>query len=504
MAEEASLEGFICPYCMENKGSAVGLQQHYEEFHSQKRSLTTLFRDRDSSFKRLIGKAKYKFTSSSSHSPSRGSSLDYSSEEGSKYTVDASAFNPSGINTQFWEEQHIGQSKSFFQEFRSLRDKHVDKLTVETNKVLIRLEKITRVKTSTVCSPSDKKMRKLEMDIVPWQSDKDGKICAMCFKKLIIASKHHCRLCGMVICKECSRFLPMPIALLLERTSKHVLDEAETRKALRIAKEKANELIQNGNLDNALRICTRCNDVIEKRMARIDSAHSRSRLILLYHTMRDVMNQVDALFPKYETMVSGLLEGKIELSREEAKQLRFSILQLTESIDIKSKKVMALVQKPVSVSGTDTETAEISPRQMRLHKGVRSFAVKYLQERITCLPNVPSDSEVLRARREREEEHRVLTRRKTELLPDTRGNSPHKPRSQSHLLSTGWVASPPIAPLVEADEDPYRTQLRILRGFLSQAEAEGREDEIQTLRREVELLMVEIERRDGSSSLNHV
>ena len=496
MSEEVSLEGYICPHCIENQGSMTGLQQHFEEVHSQKRSFTTLFREKESSsfMKGIIGKAKEKFIVSSNLSQSKSvdTSFEYASDErGGVSNLQSS--NPSGINKFCWEPQDMGSSRCFMNQYKPLRDTYVDQLTVETNQVLIRLGKMTSMKTATVSSPSEKKIRKMEMEVVQWQSDKEGKYCAMCSKKLLLASKHHCRLCGFVICNKCSLFLPMPIAMLLEKTNKQCLDEQACRRALRIAKVQANELTLDGKLDNALRLCVKCDAMVGKRIRRLVSVHTRPKLYLLYVNICDMMREVDNLLPTYEGIVSGILEGKVEHTSEEAKRMRFSILQLYESIDAKSKKALTLVE---TSGATGRAEVEHSPRQMKLHKGVRSFAVRYLQERIACLPNVPSDTEIAKIRKKREEDRGLSKSCKhTEKLIEVKINSA-KPRSQSHLLNTGWVASSyDSTALEDAEEDPYMVQLRLLRGYLSQAEREGRADEVATLSQEVNMLLTEIDRR---------
>ena len=49
--------------------------------------------------------------------------------------------------------------------------------------------------------------------MVPWTPDDDAKLCFRCKKSFKIARrKHHCRLCGQVICGECSEFLSLSIA----------------------------------------------------------------------------------------------------------------------------------------------------------------------------------------------------------------------------------------------------------------------------------------------------
>ena len=49
--------------------------------------------------------------------------------------------------------------------------------------------------------------------MVPWVADDDAKLCFICKKSFTIARrKHHCRLCGLLICGKCSEFLPLSSA----------------------------------------------------------------------------------------------------------------------------------------------------------------------------------------------------------------------------------------------------------------------------------------------------
>ncbi len=49
----------------------------------------------------------------------------------------------------------------------------------------------------------------LEQGIVPWKKDSDQKRCMKCRREFNVRRRrHHCRLCGDVICKRCSNFYP--------------------------------------------------------------------------------------------------------------------------------------------------------------------------------------------------------------------------------------------------------------------------------------------------------
>jgi rabenosyn-5 len=49
-----------------------------------------------------------------------------------------------------------------------------------------------------------------ERAIVPWVDDKDVRLCPTCAKTFnLTRRKHHCRLCGVMMCHDCSMFLSL-------------------------------------------------------------------------------------------------------------------------------------------------------------------------------------------------------------------------------------------------------------------------------------------------------
>ena len=52
---------------------------------------------------------------------------------------------------------------------------------------------------------SDDELALAQKAEVRWEKDREAKRCAGCSKPFgIFRSRHHCRKCGMVVCKECS------------------------------------------------------------------------------------------------------------------------------------------------------------------------------------------------------------------------------------------------------------------------------------------------------------
>lgn len=52
-----------------------------------------------------------------------------------------------------------------------------------------------------------------EQEVVPWVDEKMVRLCPSCSRSFHLARrKHHCRLCGFVMCNDCSYSLDLDIA----------------------------------------------------------------------------------------------------------------------------------------------------------------------------------------------------------------------------------------------------------------------------------------------------
>lgn len=53
----------------------------------------------------------------------------------------------------------------------------------------------------------------IEKSVVPWVSDQDVPFCPDCGSKFSIRNRrHHCRLCGSIMCKKCMELVSLPLA----------------------------------------------------------------------------------------------------------------------------------------------------------------------------------------------------------------------------------------------------------------------------------------------------
>eukprot|EP00057_Strongylocentrotus_purpuratus_P024752 XP_011679226.1 PREDICTED: rabenosyn-5-like [Strongylocentrotus purpuratus] len=101
-----------------------------------------------------------------------------------------------------------GASRSHFESLRRIRSDRMDRTVVEINKLVIRLEKLIKHGPPM----NDQAKRKVyEKTIVPWAEDSDVRFCPSCGDKFSLAvRRHHCRLCGSIMCNKCSSYVGIP------------------------------------------------------------------------------------------------------------------------------------------------------------------------------------------------------------------------------------------------------------------------------------------------------
>lgn len=102
----------------------------------------------------------------------------------------------------------LGETRNHFDYFRKIRDSRIERYVIETNKLLIRLDKLI------TDAPKDPEKRKLhERTVVQWANDDDVRLCPSCAKSFNLSRRrHHCRLCGGIMCHNCSQFLDFEYA----------------------------------------------------------------------------------------------------------------------------------------------------------------------------------------------------------------------------------------------------------------------------------------------------
>ena len=180
--QSTALEGFICPECLKTLSSVGHLEAHFNSKHLK------------------IPKVN----------PARNEA---------KFEPVLDLTNSLAIyESPFWNQNDEGRLKpvtrSHTDVFRKTRASFVGPKAIESNKTLLRLEKIIAVE-----DPNNVDGRKdYEKSVVAWAKDEDVPLCPSCgkaFSMVFMRRKHHCRLCGAIMCQNCSRMISFTFASAL-------------------------------------------------------------------------------------------------------------------------------------------------------------------------------------------------------------------------------------------------------------------------------------------------
>ncbi|XP_072944020.1 rabenosyn-5 [Epargyreus clarus] len=410
--EEEILEGFLCPICKADLKSATQLTNHFESLHQEEQDVLRSLKDIFGIAKKII--------------------LNTDEEE----TLD----RPVKFNTQEYypyEEQSVGVSRSSTDYFKGVRSARLERYATETNKLLIRLDKLVSN------MPTEPNLRKQhEQEVVPWLDGSSVKLCPNCAKPFnLTRRKHHCRLCGSLLCHDCSVFLDLNIA-------RAIVDPSAPQPT-----EPAPEVTEK----NGLRLCEHCYKLVELRKQVQESRNAKTPLMTAYDQMRSLMDQASPAVAMYEKMCQSLFEGETTYTLSDVNAMRGRVGRLAEGIDLLSKQIAAAPAPPAA-------------RQLRLQNSIRQAAAHYIKEELLSLRKLPTEAqieEIRQQRYQRAQRQVQLERERMEKQIERREEAGTSSRvDNSHE---------------EDDDNPLLEQMNIIRGYIKDARKELRFEEVAIL-----------------------
>ncbi|CAH2086105.1 unnamed protein product [Euphydryas editha] len=414
--DEEVLEGFLCPICKADLKSASQLTSHFESLHQEEQDVLKSLKD-------IFGKAKKIILNTD--------------DADLRETFDRAL----KLNSQEYyyplEEQTVGVTRSSTDYFKAVRSSRLERYAIETNKLLIRLDKL-------VCNmPSDPNHRKqYEQEIVPWLDGSSVNLCPNCAKAFnLTRRKHHCRLCGSILCHDCSVFLDLNIA-------KSIVDPSRPQTS---QTEEVNE-------KNGLRLCEHCYNLIELRKQVQENRNAKTVLVTAYDQMRSLMEQAKPAVAMYEKMCQSLFDGETTYNLSDVNAMRGRIGKLAEGIDILSKQIVAFPAEP----GT---------RQAKLQNSIRQAASHYIKEDLLSLRKLPTEAQIEEVRRQRYERAQRQIQKERERTERERER-----RDEGAEPSGSWVDS-----ASHDDDNPLLEQMNIIRGYIKEARKELRFEEVEIL-----------------------
>ncbi|KAH0630198.1 hypothetical protein JD844_012922 [Phrynosoma platyrhinos] len=458
-------EGFLCPLCLKDLQSFYQLQSHYEEEHS--------IEDKDvkGQLKNLVQKAKKAKNKLLKRDDDR-------TDGGSQERYESYSYG--GVDPCMWEPQELGATRSHLSDFKKHRAARIDHYVVEVNKLIIRLEKLTSFDRTNTDSA---KIRAIEKSVVPWVNDQDVPFCPDCGTKFSIRNRrHHCRLCGSIMCKKCMELVSLPFASKLTTASKEVLashtspncspNSIQGSRRGSISSVSSVSSVLDEKDDDRIRCCRHCKDTLLKREQQIDEREYTPDVVKLYEKLRLCMEKVDQKAPEYIKMAESLNAGETTYSLEHASRLRMEVQKMYELIDALSKKILTL--------GLNEEP-QPHPRTLQLQRMIRYSATLFVQATL----------EIQRRHEEKSTDYasRSLTASNGEV-----------PRTKRVKKAEGWLPTASISRQQELS-DPLLQQIDNITSFIKQAKEANRLDEVQMLQENLRQLQDEYDQQQTERAI---
>ncbi|NXY15843.1 RBNS5 protein, partial [Atrichornis clamosus] len=483
-------EGFLCPLCLKDLQAFRQLQAHYEEQHPGE--------DRDvrAQLRNLVQKAKR------AKKKLLKQEEDDRTDSGSQERYES--FSYGGVDPYMWEPQEVGAMRSHLSEFKKHRAARIDHYVIEVNKLIIRLEKLTSFDRANTESA---KIRAIEKSVVPWVSDQDVPFCPDCGGKFSIRNRrHHCRLCGSIMCKKCMELVGLPLASKLTSASKEALGSHSSPNSSpnsvhgsrrgSISSISSVSSVLDEKDDDRIRCCRHCKDTLLKREQQIDEKEYTPEIVKLYEKLRLCMEKVDQKAPEYIRMAESLNAGETACNLEHANDLRVEIQKMYEFIDALSKKILSLGLH---------EDPQPHPKTLQLQRMIRYSATLFVQEKLLGLMSLPTRDQYEELKRRRL--HMVRQARMCCILYqgllldvalETQGKQEEKQKEfisisaaavngdETHMKkgtvrkSEGWLPTSSISRESER-ADPLLQQIDNITSFIRQAKAANRIDEVRML-----------------------
>ncbi|XP_053173554.1 rabenosyn-5 [Scomber japonicus] len=502
-------EGFLCPLCLKDLQSFYQLQDHYEEEHSGD---DRHVRGQLKSLVQKAIKAKDKLLKRDGEDrPDTGS---YES------------FYYGGVDPYMWEPQELGATRSHLDFFKKHRAARIDHYVIEVNKLIIRLEKLTsfdRINSDAA------KIRAIEKSVVSWVNDSDVPFCPDCGNKFNMRNRrHHCRLCGSIMCRKCMDFVPIPLAQKLISGTREALcvpgspgqsqspptgggsssgGGMGSRRGSISSLSSVTSMLEEKD-DEKIRCCHHCMDTLLKRQQKLEEKDHMPDIVKLYERLRMCMEKVDEKAPEYIRMAESLNAGETTYSLDKAGGLRLEVQKYYELIDALSKRILTLGIK---------DDPPPHPKTLQLQKMVRYTATLFVQEKLLGLMSLPTKDkyEQLKEKRKQEQEKRLqqerlasqeaLKRRqeaeKNRPSASTNGELLQAPRAPRMTKAGGWLPSSDSTNVRSELEDPLLQQIENIQSFLRQAREAKRADEVAMLEENLSQLQDEYDQQQTSLAI---
>ncbi|XP_025016336.1 rabenosyn-5 isoform X2 [Tetranychus urticae] len=470
------MEGFLCPNCISRFDTARELLAHFEEQHKGETPQKAV-----SSLRGILDKAKKIL-----NTDDEGSSKSTNAADNEFYDNDPN---------EYWRSvQACGPTRSYWEQFKVRRNHKIENCVIETNKLLIRLDKLLRE------TPIDPDLKKLhEKSVVEWVEDVYVNLCPQCAKTFNFSRRrHHCRLCGGIMCHNCSHFLDSNYAKQLVspidlETSQLMSVSSPDSPSQPGALQRRGSIISLPSIPSSsnepqIRVCIDCKVLLDRRNQQMYEQHSRPIICQMYEMHRENVDEAHRLIEQYLQIIDSLrnAECNYKVEATHGQEVRIKLVRLGEKIDAMSRRINAL-----GVQGD----IPLNPSQRQLQSRIRAAAVNFIQQKLSGLPPIPTQAEYEKLREEKlkAEEAALNTPNDPKLNRSSKvySGSTSKSNQNPVLAKDGWTPEVKIKDVNLEDMDPMLIQINQIKEFIDLARKANKYDEASML--EANLRELEIE-----------
>ncbi|GAW23459.1 hypothetical protein ANO14919_130180 [Xylariales sp. No.14919] len=374
---------------------------------------------------------------------------------------------------------HNGFSRDHTQSFAAIRRKRVDQQTLEISRLEKRLTKLTNVLANppsevptngggSLLSPvsslnGQRNQRKiLEQSVVTWEEDAKVPRCPFCQQDFgsWTFRRHHCRICGRVVCADPQTACSSEVGLNVANTSPAPSEKAE-----------------GGSMYVDIRMCRDCKFTIFAKRDFVESIMKKPPDQRAYETLKQFERGIELLLPAFQRALLPLQDENNPPNHsqlQEAAKLRKRLTDSFTKYDVAARRIRDLK--------TD------NPSQQRLQKAIYQSASSFLHMHMLPLKNLP-----------RLLKHNSSSSAKSRLAPNGHVASPLR---QGDVLETASQTSEgsTVVSALETEEKELRERLIVLeeqrymvQKMIGASRGARRFEEVSALTRNVEELDKEIE-----------
>ncbi|KAK2467011.1 hypothetical protein APHAL10511_001269 [Amanita phalloides] len=313
-------------------------------------------------------------------------------------------------------------------------------------------------------------LRDAEQRITPWQEDSSVDRCPLCNTSFhpLTNRKHHCRLCGKIICALPQKRPHRPVTcsvLFVVDPQSNVIEEVG--EGVDYGVKRRRRISPDGDVTGdddkflkGVRICRECRPVLLRRKYR-QEASSIPSFVRLHNVLVDLEREIEMALPNFQDLILSLSHN--DPPTKEASTMRKRLLEAFTQYDALSKRILQL-PCPNGPRGS----------QFRVQSAVLARANIFLQKNMFPLKSLPT------------------------------ARSPTSPSSPSQSSKTDLPnGATPYALDHELAQQlqPLLEQEALLETFIEEAEAHRKFEDVKTLKSNLGEIRVEIQRISESASL---